>query len=133
VAFARRDPLGDLLALRQHMDRFAAAPSGWVPAVDLHETDARYVLTAELPGVARPDISVQAAGDRLTIEGTRHTRSGRAERFACVERGHGPFSRTFQLPHPVDAAGITADLTDGVLTVTVPKTAAFATRRIVVS
>jgi HSP20 family protein len=39
-----------------------------------------------------------------------------------VERGHGSFSRTFQLPIPVDAERITADLKDGILTVTCPKT-----------
>lgn len=133
MAFARWDPLGDLLALRQHMDRFAATPAGWVPPVDLHETDDRYVLTAELPGVDRTDISVHVAGDRLTVEGTRRDRLSQADRYECVERGHGAFSRAFQLPLPVDAAGIAADLVDGVLTVTVPKLAVFATRRIVVS
>ncbi len=101
--------------------------------MDLHETDTQYVLTAELAGVARADVSVRVAGDRLTIDGTRHDRLSQAARYECVERGHGPFSRAFQLPHPVDADGITADLSGGVLTVIVPKAAARATRRIVIS
>jgi HSP20 family protein len=50
-----------------------------------------------------------------------------------VERGHGSFSRTFQFPSPVDSEHVTADLHDGVLTITCPKTADGSSRRIQVS
>ena len=50
-----------------------------------------------------------------------------------MERGHGSFNRAFQLPHPVDASRITADLRDGVLTVTCPKIVDPEPRRITVS
>ena len=50
-----------------------------------------------------------------------------------VERGHGEFCRTFLLPHAVNADGVTADLADGVLTITVKKTPVDAPRRVAVS
>jgi HSP20 family protein len=52
------------------------------------------------------------------------------ERYHRVERGHGGFYRRFSLPTAVDAAGIAADLKDGVLTVTVPKATGAGPRRI---
>ena len=58
---------------------------------------------------------------RLTLSGVRRERTRSCEQYHRVERGHGSFSRTFQLPMPVDAERITADLRDGVLTVTLPE------------
>ena len=84
---------------------------------------------AELPGVSRDDLSISMHDDsRLTIAGVRRERSG--EQYHRVERGHGSFSRTFHLPVPVDADRITADLHEGVLTVTCPKAAHANGRRI---
>jgi HSP20 family protein len=133
MAFARWDPLRDLLAIQQRLDRFNPAPTGWVPPVDLHETSSEYVLTAELPGLRRDDVDVQVQEGRLTLTGTRREPPRACEQYHRIERGHGSFSRTFHLPHPVDAAHITADLRDGVLTVTCPKTIEPETRRIHVS
>ncbi len=130
MAFARWDPIRDLLAIQQHLDRFSPEQSGWTPAVDLHETADGYVLTAELPGLSQDDIQIHARDTRLTIAGTRHERAAACEQYHRVERGHGSFSRTFQLPHPMDAERITAELRDGVLTVTCPKAAENGARRI---
>lgn len=130
MAFVRWDPLRDLLAIQQRLNRGAPAPSDWTPAVDLHETDACYVITAEVPGMGQASIDVRLDGGHLTLSGVRRPRTVTAEEYQRIERGHGTFSRTFHLPHPVDADRITADLRDGVLTVTCPKTADTSTRRI---
>ena len=122
MAFARWDPIRDLLAIQQRLDRVAPGPAGWVPPVDLHETADAYVVTAELPGLRRDDLDIQIHDDSLTISGVRREREAACEQYHRVERGHGAFSRTFQLPLPVDPERITADLHDGVLTVTCPKT-----------
>jgi HSP20 family protein len=111
---------------------------GWTPPVDLYETAADFVLTAELPGLAREQIEIQAEESRLTIRGARaavgHDDPALAcERFHRVERGHGSFSRTFQLPEPIDVEHVKADLRDGVLTVTIPKASGRNARRIAVS
>jgi HSP20 family protein len=130
VAFTRWDPIRDLLAIQQRLDRFAPGPAGWVPPVDLHETPDRYVITAELPGLHQEDLHIQLHDGRLTLSGTRRKRDVACEQYHRVERGHGSFSRTFQLPVPVDPEAIVADLRDGVLTVTCPKTTDDSPRRI---
>jgi HSP20 family protein len=122
MAFARWDPIRDLLAIQQRLDRFAPGPAGWMPPVDVHETAESYVLTAELPGLDQDDVDINIHEDRLTISGARRERGAVCEQYHRVERGHGSFSRSFHLPHPVDADRITADLRDGVLTVSCPKT-----------
>lgn len=133
MAFARWDPIRDLLAYQQRLDRFAPGPAGWTPPVDLHETAAEYVLTAELPGLRREDLQIQVRESILTIAGTRRETSGACEQYHRVERGHGSFSRSFQLSLPVDASRITAELQDGVLTVVCPKAEEPGARRIDIS
>ena len=133
MAFARWDPIRDLLAIQQRLDRFAPGPAGWTPPVDLHETADAYVLTAEIPGLAREDLDIQFHDTRLTLSGVRRERRSESDQYHRIERGHGSFSRTFQLPLQVDAERITADLRDGVLTVTCPKSSDAAGRRIRIS
>jgi len=132
VAFTRWDPIRDLLAIQQRLDRFAPGPAGWSPPVDLHETPEGYILTAELPGLNRDDLEIQMRDGRLTLSGVRRERDGSCEQYHRVERGRGSFSRTFALPLPVDTERITADLHDGVLTITCPK-AELPARRIDIS
>lgn len=133
VAFARWDPIRDLLAIQQRLDRFAPGPAGWAPPVDLHETDDQYVVTAEVPGLKREDIQIHVQEGRLTLSGSRRERSVTCEQYHRIERGHGAFSRTFDLPLPITEDAITADLKDGVLTVAVPKATDPTPRRIRVS
>ena len=133
MAFARWDPIRDLLAIQQKLDRYAPGPAGWTPAVDIHETPDRYVVTAEVPGMSRGDLDIRVHDGRITIAGIRRDRNTPFEQYHRVERGHGSFSRTFHLPVPVDSDRVTADLRDGVLTVICPKAANGAARRIEVS
>jgi HSP20 family protein len=130
VAFARWDPIRDLLAIQQRLDRSAPGAHGWTPPVDLHETPDAYVLTAELPGLSRADLQIQFHDGRLILSGTRRAQAGTCEQFHRVERGHGSFTRTFQLPIPIDSDAIRADLDQGVLTITCPKSSDAASRRI---
>ena len=132
MAFARWDPIRDLLAIHQRLDRFAPGQGGWMPPVDLYETAEAYVVTAELPGLAHEDLQIDFRDGRLTLSGLRREDSAGSEQYQRMERGHGSFSRTFQLPIPIESDAIVADLRDGVLRVTCPKAAA-ASRRIQVS
>ena len=91
------------------------------------------MITAEIPGLSREDVEIQMHDDRLTLSGTRRETRVACEQYHRVERGRGSFSRTFQLPVPVHAARIVADLRDGVLTVTCPKSVDSAVRRIQVT
>jgi HSP20 family protein len=133
VAFARWDPIRDLLAIQQRLDPFAPGPAGWVPPVDLHETEDRYVITAEVPGLRREDVEINFHDGRLTLTGVRREQGNACEQYHRIERGRGAFSRTFELPVPVAVDEITADLQDGVLQVIVPKSPDGVPRRIRVS
>lgn len=133
VAFARWDPLRDLLALHDQIGQLGTDAPGWTPPVDLYETSSEFVLTAELPGLSRDDIEIHAEDTRIAIRGSRAAGPSRdipCEQFHRIERGHGRFSRTFALPEPIDLDAISADLKDGVLTVTIPKAASRPARRI---
>jgi HSP20 family protein len=101
--------------------------------VDLHETAAEYVITAEVPGMQRDDLEINAHEGTLTIAGTRPEGPAACEQYHRVERGHGSFRRSFHLPSAIDETAITADLRDGVLTVRCPKVPDNGARRIHVS
>jgi HSP20 family protein len=133
VAFAHWDPIRDLLAIQQRLDRFAPGPAGWVPPVDVHESEDRYVIAAELPGLTREDVQIQVQDNRVVLAGVRREHVGACEQYHRIERGHGLFSRTFELPVSIVVEDITADLTNGVLTVILPKSREDASRRIRVS
>jgi len=116
------DPVRDLLTIQGRFESlFGHAMPGWVPPVDLVEHDAAYVLTVEVPGMTRDQIVLEVTDRDVTIRGTRPAQSCCPERYDQLERGQGPFSRAFQLPTPIEAASITAELADGILTVTLPK------------
>jgi HSP20 family protein len=122
VASTRWDPLQDLLALHERITRLAGTDeAGWMPPVDLYESPDRYVVTAEVAGLAREDIQIQVQDGKLILKGERQPRDAQAVRFERVERGHGRFVRTFVLPHAVDPSAVTADLQNGVLTILIPK------------
>jgi HSP20 family protein len=137
VAFTRWDPLRDLLALHDQLGQLVGSDApGWTPSVDLYETRNEFILTAELPGLARDQIEIHAEEHRIVIRGARSAGPCReipCEQYHRVERGHGQFSRAFSLPEPIDVDGISADLKDGVLTVVIPKVTDRAGRRINVS
>ena len=135
VAFTRWDPLRDLLALHEQIGQLVGTDApGWTPPVDLYETAAAFVLTAELSGLTRDQIDIHAEEHRITIRGERAAGPSGAdvpcEQFHRVERGHGRFSRAFALPEAIDVDAVSAELKDGLLTVTLPKAAARAARRI---
>ncbi|MEO7274537.1 MAG: Hsp20/alpha crystallin family protein [Vicinamibacterales bacterium] len=118
------DPLRDLRTLQERLARPPA--EAWAPPIDVYETASVYVVTAEVPGLTRELIELALEETRLTIRGRRPDPAstvGRAVRFHQLERGRGPFSRTFEFADRVDGARVSADLTNGVLTVTLPKLA----------
>jgi HSP20 family protein len=119
------DPLRDLRAWQERLERLAAQHgTAWAPPIDVYETEDRYVITAEVPGVSRDGIDVAVHDNRLRLRGTRPAvpvEDGGTPHFHQVERGHGSFERTFQVAEAVATDRISADLRDGVLTITLPK------------
>lgn len=124
------DPTRDLLTMQEQLDSlFGRATTGWVPAADLHETADRYVLTLEVPGLTRADVEIEFRNDQLSVRGERPG-ADCPQRYQQLERGHGPFSRVFAFSHEIDHAQIVADMADGLLTITIPKTRSAVARRI---
>lgn len=124
------DPFRDLVVIQHRLDRLPlTGAAGWAPPVDVYETDAAFVLTAEVPGLSRESITIAIHEGRLVVEGRRDGRSP-DDTYHQLERGHGAFSRTFALPPSADPDRVTADLADGVLTITVPRQVAPGARRI---
>jgi HSP20 family protein len=97
----------------------------WTPRLDFSETKDAYVVKLEVPGVEQKEINVSLQDGLLTVKGER-TRETEAkdEKFHRLERAWGAFTRTLRLPGPVDGEKTTATFKDGLLTVTLPKTAA---------
>jgi HSP20 family protein len=127
-------PWPGMTTLRRDMDRWferfldAAAEmpamGEWTPALDVAEGKEAVTVTAELPGVDPKDIAVTLDGDLLTLKGEKTTeREEKEARRHHVERTWGAFMRTVRLPAPVDAGKVTATFKNGVVTITLPKTA----------
>ena len=108
---------------------------GWVPPVDVYETDQHeVVLKAELPDLKREDISLTFENGVLTLKGERKfEQEVKKENFQRIERRHGAFSRSFTLPNTVDASRISASYKDGVLTVRLPQRAEARPKQIAVN
>ena len=95
---------------------------GWLPSVDLSETDKEFIVKAELPGMDAKDINVSLENDVLTIRGERkHEHEEKKENFHRIERSYGSFCRAFRLSREVDGETVDADYKDGVLKIRLPK------------
>ncbi|WP_374984567.1 Hsp20/alpha crystallin family protein [Streptomyces fradiae] len=136
-AFPWQEPLAtDFDELFERVNRFleAAGPRfteamAWAPLADLRETDAAYVIECEVPGIQREDIDVEISERELRVTGEYKERE-REGVLRRATRRTGRFEYRALLPADVDADDVSASLTDGVLTVTVPKTQAAKPRHI---
>ena len=144
MAIQRIDPLRDLADLQARVSRmfdealaraFTPAggedPTAWTPPVDLVEEGSRYLLRADLPGVAPAEVEVHVEAGTLRVRGERRRDPGvPRESYLRAERPSGRFALHFSLPPSVDAAAIRATQRDGVLEVDLPKKQAAAAERI---
>lgn len=102
------------------------SPDSWVavPAVDLIERDNAYEVHVDLPGLEQKNIEVNVAGGVLTIKGEKEeSKEEKKEDFHMRERRFGSFERALRIPDGVDADKVEAACKNGVLTVTLPKSA----------
>jgi HSP20 family protein len=94
----------------------------FAPSVDISETDAEYLIRAELPAVKKEDVRITIDDGMLTISGERKQKvEEKKEKLHRVETVYGKFSRSFTLPEHTDPASIRAESKDGVITVHVAK------------
>jgi HSP20 family protein len=103
-------------------DKGAQEQGSWTPAVDMHESDEAFTLTAELPGFSKDDVQVEIKGNRLTLKGERKRETDvQKTQYHRVERVYGAFERSIRLPAVVDADKAQAIFKDGVLKLMLPK------------
>jgi HSP20 family protein len=107
--------------------------SAFVPAFEVKETTEAFVLKADIPGVAQPDLDIAVHNNVLTVSGTRHAEERKeGDSFALYERQYGSFTRSFSLPETADGERIEAKLDAGVLSLTIWKKAEAKPRKIAV-
>ena len=132
------------------IDRFfgdfgPANGEGWsavrVPRTNIHETDSAFVFTMEMPGLSRQDIDVNIEGETLVIKGGKSEQSTgpsaekspqKSEEKGLLRREYRAtrFERTFHVGNAIDRDQVRAKMEDGILTVTLPKSAEKAGRKI---
>jgi HSP20 family protein len=137
MALIRWEPARELQSMQSEMNRLfgtffdSATPRrngihtavrGWIPAMDIVETDDHYVLRADLPGLSEGDVNVELENSVLTISGKRSSEhEERKNGYYRVERSSGSFSRSVKVPEGVDADSIQANFDKGVLEVKIAK------------
>ena len=125
-----RSLLTDLAEIEKELSGFGTGlrlypekgQSSWSPPVDIYETEASFVLSAEVPGVQTSDIDIHVVDRTLVLRGERRwEREPHEEHFHRLESSYGKFERTFSLSQKIDVNNISAKLEDGVLRVVLPK------------
>jgi len=124
-----RDEMDRLFGRWTHR-RVPLLTQGVFPLLNAWEDEGHYFVEAELPGMQLEDLEIFVNGSQLTIKGERTESPGEQGTWHRRERGHGRFARVFELPHAVDAEHVTAELKQGVLTITLPKQPESRPRRI---
>jgi HSP20 family protein len=101
------------------------------PQMDIHEADYRIVITAELPGVDKDDIEISVDRNRIILRGEKKSKvEEKSHGFYHTERCYGSFRRSIPLPWEVETDRVDAQFNSGVLTVSVPKSAAARIRKL---
>ena len=130
----RIDPFGDMVTLRQAMDRLFedsfVSPLTWrsiegeavTPALDVHQTPDDIVVTAALPGIDPEEVDITLTGQTLVIRGEfKADEKITRDQYLYRERRFGSFSRLLQLPVRVEGDKTEATFQHGVLTLRIPK------------
>jgi HSP20 family protein len=128
------DRMGQLMNLAFGLNPIDGADGAWVPLADISETDNAYMVKLDVPGVHKDQMDIQLQDRELVVTGeipeSEEEEDGRAHRRS---RRTGRFEFRTYLPGDVNADGVNAQLSDGVLTLTVPKSEAAKPRHIEIS
>jgi HSP20 family protein len=107
---------------------------GWMPAVEVVETDRAIDVTAELPGMSKEDVEIHLENNVLIIRGEKKQEKEEKEKERYLyERFYGSFQRAFTLPVPVEEGEVKAEFRNGVLNIHLPKAAEAKGRKITIS
>ena len=141
----REGALAPLADLRHEIDRmfesFTRDPWGslselgvsrqWLPAIDIEENAQEVIVRAEVPGVDPNELEITVTGNRLTLSGEKKETTERKDKdIYQSETRYGSFTRMVELPSGVDTNDISAESSNGIVTITLKKTAASTTKKI---
>lgn len=138
----RWDPFRELETFSNRLNRFfnqaapgasddAATFADWSPAIDFEESDREYLVKADVPDVQKDDIKVNVEDGVLSVEGERRqTKEEKTKKIHRIERAYGSFVRRLVLPSDVDQQNVSAELTNGVLHIHLPKSASAKPRSV---
>jgi HSP20 family protein len=134
------DPFRELRRLQNEMDRVMgslSAASGLAtasafPTVNVYAGQGGIAVVAELPGVEKDDLEIEAHRDTLTLPGTRRPAAERKDAYHRRERRSGSFTRSIHLPYRIDPGRIEAHLENGVLRLSLARPEEDKPRRIIV-
>lgn len=93
----------------------------FIPAVDIYETEEAVTLLAEMPGVAKDGVEINLENDTLTVKGHKAANGGSDERSLLREFETGHYLRRFTIAETINQEKIAATMSDGVLTLVLPK------------
>lgn len=104
------------MTLIQFYPAHRVANNGWKPNVDIFETDEDLVISAEIPGLKKEDVSLTLKDDILTLKGEKKRESAtEKENYQLNERKFGQFSRSFVLPDSIESEKIRTSFKDELL------------------
>ena len=97
-------------------------PETRVPAMDLEDQEKKYLLKAEMPGFKKEDIEIDVQDNSIIIIGEVGWKYDKKEHeYLCKERACKTFYRVIDLPEEIKVDEVTANLSEGVLEITLPK------------
>lgn len=100
----------------------ALRTEGWLPPLDVSETENEVTIRAEIPGVSAKDLDISVTDSMLAISGQKEEMDEKKdENFYRCERRFGAFRRVVELPETVDPDKVNADIENGVLNIRVAK------------
>ena len=103
---------------RRMARRWAEQPRQRSLDVNVREEEDVYVLSALVPGLKAEDLNIQVLENVVSIEGEYQAEE---TEFLLNELPNGSFRRTLRMPSEIDADKVEAKITDGILTLTLPK------------
>ena len=99
----------------------STASQGWNPAVEVFESEGALNFSVEVPGLDKDDLKIDVQNGHLTISGEKKVESEDGKEYFRKERFYGKFTRTFRLADLVDTENVKANLTNGVLRISIPR------------
>lgn len=114
--------LGRALSTMATTNGGALRTEGWIPPIDVSETDDEIVVRTEVPGISVRDLDITITGTSLSISGRKEEKEEvEEENFYRCERRFGSFRRVIDLPETIDPERVNAESENGVVTVHVAK------------